>query len=415
MNLLTRPLAALLLLATTGLAQFPGAGGDYGGLLEGPTNSPDDSGILTVQLRDSGMATIRLIWQGQVYPIKATFDTDGNLIRKVKKKNVTTDTEMDLVCVLDAGGRNIGGVLNDPTALGGGFILSGAVPDPALTTQLEPGLRMSFIDPLASPAAPEAGPSPAPDVAEDGFAVVTIGKTARRSTRFVGGLPDSTKFSAGSPLRGAKYALRSGLYSQPRGGGSGGQVLGLGDVSSTTMAPAEGRDPRGISGTAAQLIAGFRWHKKTGIQTRSYPGGIDQRVDLDTVPYARSSDARFMLTGQRLPANATLRMQNGNLGTRAENPGPNPITVNMNISFLGARIVGPNPHKVKISVNPLTAKFAGSFKHPDTEELMRFKGAFRSFFGVVPGEGRGNFLSRGSGRSPDPAEARSGSVRISVN
>lgn len=420
----TRLLTVLLGFSLLGLvpqisAQLPlGAGGNYGGILEAGSD-PDDSGILTVGLLDSGASTIRLVWQGQVYPLKARFDANGQVTRNFVKKNDDTDTELSLVCVLDAGSRTIGGVLVDPTASGGGFALSGQPPDTAALAQLPAGLRVAFIEPGGTMAAPEQGFAPA-EIEEDGFAVVTVGKTSRRSTRFVGALPDSTKYSAGSPARGLQYALRAGLYSQGKRG-SGGQLLGLGDVSGSSTAPAEGRDPRGGGGTVAQLIAALRWHKRnsTRINTNSFPGGLDQRVELDTVGYSRNRDTRFMLTGQSLPANATMRMTEGNLGTRAGDPGPNPITVDLNLTFLGARIVGPNPHRVKITMNPLTARFSGSFKHPDTEERMQFKGAFRSFIGVVPGEGRGNFLSFGPlvprGTPRDPADAKSGSVRITVN
>ncbi len=407
---------------------FPGAGGDYGGLLEADAGGdPDNSGILTVGLRDSGAATLKLVWKGQVYSLKAPFNAAGVLSRKLTKKATTDGTELDLFCALNADTRTISGTLTDPTADAGaslarGFALSGAVPDPLVTEQLTPGLRMAFIDPTAPAAAPENGATPT-TISEDGFSLVTVGRTARRSSRFVGNLPDATKYSAGSPIRGAKYALRAGLYSQKKLG-SGGQFLGSGDVAATSAASAEARDTRGISGSAASLIAAFRWHKKKGgtggIATKSYPGGLDQRVELDTLGYTGGRDLSFVLTGTpNVQRNATLRMNNGNLGTRADVPGPNPITVGLNVTIFGAKIVGANPHKVKLRVNPRTAQFTGSFKHPDTSETMTFRGAFRSFFGVVPGEGRGNFLSSGPtpprGTPRDPAAARSGSVRIVVN
>jgi hypothetical protein len=416
------------------LAQLAlGAGGNYGGILEADSSGdPDNSGILTVVLRDSGAATIKLFWQGQAYPIKARFGSNNQVLKSFAKKNDTAGTELSLFCDLNPDTRTINGFLSDPTATSGGnFSLSGEPPNTADLAQLPSGLRMAFIDPTAPIALPESGAAPA-QINEDGFALVTVANTSRRSTRFVGSLPDATKYSAGSPARGAQYALRAGLYSQ-KARGSGGQLLGSGDVSGSSSALSEARDPRGLGGTAAQLVAALRWHKKKAgqINTTSFPNGLDQRVNLDTVRYNRDRDlTRVLLTG---PSNATqgnarLRMTNGNLGSNAEAPGPNPVNVALNVTIFGAKVVGTvvdgvvmpdNRHRVKMSVNPLSAKFSGSFKHPDTGETMKFKGSFRSFVDVVPGEGRGNFLSLGPqvprGTPRDPADAQSGSVRITVN
>lgn len=393
---------ALFVLSSISHAQFDrGTGGNYGGLLESSAD-PDDSGILTVVLRDSGASTIKLFWQGQVYSFAQRFDADGNLVRQIKKKGVTDDSVMDLVCVLNPSGRRIGGILTDDTATSSSsFSLNGDQPQPDI---IEPGMRVSFIEPTSTDP-----------IKEDGFTVVTVGKTSKRATRFVGNLPDGTPYSAGSVLRGTEYALRAGLYAQKKPG-SGGQLLGLGEVDAS--AASEAHAPRG---GVAQLLAAFRWHKKRNLaRNTAYPDGIDQRLNVNARGYSRGRDLSLVLTGQSGPRNATLRMTNGNLGTRADGgtPGPNPLTVGVNVTIFGAKIVSDNPHKVKLAVNPLTARFNGSFRHPDTNEVMKFRGAFSSFDGVNPGSGRGNFLSRGPvvrGVPADPANARSGSVRIETN
>jgi len=395
-------LLALLALSMTSPAQLgPGVGGNYGSVLTaGINDDPDDSGILSVALRDSGTSSIKLFWQGQVYAFKAKFDADGNLVRKLRKKGVTDGTELDLICVLNPSNRRIGGVLSDPTANGSSFALNGDLPQPEI---IEPGMRVSFIEPDSSDP-----------IKEDGFTIVTVGKSGSRATRFVGNLPDGTPYSAGSVLRGTEYALRAGLYSQSKPG-SGGQLLGLGEIDGSDAAP-EGRAPRG---GVAQLLAAFRWHKKRNLaRNTAYPNGIDQRLNVNARGYSRARDLSLVLTGVSGPRNATLNMSNGNLGTRAGTPGPNPLSVGVNVTIFGAKIVGDNPHKVKLAVSPLTARFSGSFRHPDTNEVMKFRGAFSSFSGVTPGAGRGNFLSRGPitrGVPPDPANAMGGSVRIDVN
>ena len=163
-------------------------------------------------------------------------------------------------------------------------------------------------------------------------------------------------------------------------------------------------------------MASFRWHKKNGLpRSTSYPGGIDQRVKVEPVRYSRDNDLSFVLTGERRnPRNATLQFTNGNLGTDAGNPGPNPLSVPVSVNPFGVKILAPNDFKVHMSMNPLTARFSGNFRHPDTGEKIQFSGAMRSADGIVLGEGRGNFLSRGAGPR-DPNSAMSGSVRLTLD
>lgn len=381
---------------------FPGGGGNYGGTIPATSlGDPNDSGILTVILQDTGAASLKLVWQGQTYVFKQPFEGDsssGMLARDIPKKNPkTAGTKLSLFCALDPDTRKITGVVTDSEATSNGtFELSGQLPDPAVTAQLDPGLRTAFFD----------GDSSIPG---DGFAVVTVSKTKSRSSRVVGGLPDNEKYSTGSPLRGANYALRGGLYAQ-KNLGSGGQVLGDATASSTdTFARSEeGNTPRG--GGLASLLAALRWHKNAGVVgTRSYPGAFKKDFNLDTIPYARNRDARYILTGGHEPllSNARIKITSGNLSA------PNdPVTADLSVTFLGGRVVGPNPHKIHLNMIPFVARFTGNFRHPDTGEKIKFNGGFRSFFGVTPGEGRGNFLSRPDRN--DPAQSASGSVRIVI-
>lgn len=395
---------------------FAGGSGDYGGTIEDSTGlAPDNSGIVTVALRESGAFSATLVWQQQQYKLKGLVNptTAQYTVDLPKKLPTTLGTKLTVSLTVTVNTLTIDGTLTDPdggTPVTASFQLSGQPPDPAI--QLDPGQRMAFIDPTAVAAAPEAGAAnvpPAPTVSEDGYALVTIANVARRSSRFVGRLPDSQGYMTGSPLRGSQYALRSGLYPQPKTG-AGGQLLGRGDISSAI--PKEGSSPQAI-GTQAALIAALNWHKKPGLKVNtSYPSAFQQRVNLDTIQYTRDRDMSRVLTGvARSTANATMRLTRGNLAA----PDHDPIKVDMNVSIFGIKIIGANPYKVSIKVSPLAGTFTGSFQHPDSGEKKRvgFKGSFRSFFGVVPGEGRGNFLSTPS--RDDPSQNKAGSVRITIN
>ena len=396
---------------------FPGSGGNYGGIIEASSSGdPNNSGILIVVMGDSGAASISLVWQGQTYKLKGAFtgdSTNGQFTKDlVKKAPQTEGTNLTLICNLDPSSRTITGVVSDPEASsGGGFSLDGNVAEPSLAAQLDPGLRMAFIDDPVAPAAPEdpQRASAVPPATGTGFAVVTLGKSLRTKTNHtVGHLSDDQPYMAGSPLRGASYALRSGLYSHGRGKAPGGQVLGNGDVNAGSGAPSENGAvaPRSLAG----LIAALRWHKNPDLSASAYRGGFDGRVSLDTIPYTRSGDVRFVLTGAHSNFfNASLILSGANF--------PNNIVVKMNLTIFGAIIAGANPNGVRISVQPSAAKFHGSFRpDPASRERIFFHGALRSSTGVqpnvVPGEGKGSFLRLDRN---DPDNSVSGKVSIKTN
>lgn len=413
-----KTLLALLLTLTLGHAHgvpsFPGAGGNYGGTIDADsTGDPNNSGILTVVMNEFGSASLSLVWQGQTYKLKGAFTGDfvagGQLNRTniVKKTPQTPGTKLSLFCNLDPSSRTIGGVVSDPEASsGGGFIIDGNPPDSGLVAQLDPGLRMAFIDDAVAPApreGPQRGGFALPPTTGTGFTIVTIGTSGKRANRSVGRLADAQPYSAGSPLRNRSYALRGGLYPQPPGQPSGGQILGNSTPGSMAAAEGSTEAPRSL----ASLIAALRWHKRPNLSNaRSYPGGFDGRVNLDTIPYTRGRDLRFLLTGVAADfANASLVLSGGNIGPD--------ITVKLNLTIFGARIAGPNPNAVALNAKPFLARFNGSFRHPGNGERVKFNGAFRSATGappnVVPGEGKGTFL--GIDRN-DPANSQSGKVRI---
>lgn len=394
---------------------FPGAGSNYGGTIDADASSdPNNSGILTVVMNDKGAASLVLVWQGQTYRLKGLFTGDstfGQFNTDIPKKTPQTPgTNLSLACNLDPNTRTITGVVSDPEATGGGgFSLDGNVPDPALVAQLDPGLRMAFVDDAVAPA-PREGPQRSsfglPPLTGTGFAVVSVGKSSKRSNKTVGRLADDQPYSAGSPLRSRSYALRSGLYSQGKGQASGGQVLGNSNLSTSAL-PESGQAPRSL----ASFIAALRWHKRPNLpNANAFPAGFDGRVNLDTLPYNRNADVRFVLRGERINfSNASLILSGGRLG--------GDITVKLNLTAFGAKIIGPNPNKVTLSAQPLAAKFMGTFRpDPAQRETVQFHGALRSSTGVVPnvvpGEGKGSFLQLDRN---DPNNSQSGKVRIKAS
>ncbi len=391
-------IAAILFSLTSGEAPaataiFLGGGGNYGGTIDAPdAGDPNNSGIATVVLLDTGKATAQLVWQSLTYRFKGSFEpgataTEGALAKTLRKKGVD-GVELVLTFALHTDTRTIDGTLAE-RPVGGSptltttFTLSGEVPDPALSAQLAPGIRTSFIDPISGGAG-----APIPG---DGFSVISLGSTAKRSGRFVGRLPDfEAAFSAGSPLRKATYAVRSGIYKRTAARPPGGQLLGRATVGDS-------------GGSVADMLAELRWHKNQNATTTAYPNAFDNRVFLDAREYP--SGQRLAPIGlQNIRNNATIRFRDGNVGAD--------ISVPFTMNFLGAFFQAPNGNRIKVSMNPRAGRFSGTFTHPGTGERTRFAGALQAAFGVVPGDGRGSFLSRNRN---DASQSRSGSVRITVN
>lgn len=414
---------------------FPGAGGDYGGAIEAEDSTPDAeiaaaSGAARVILSNAGSATVNLVWRNQTYAFKSRFLRDapgdeihGTLSRTVARKGREggeTPESLQIVLKLTADVRKIDGTLTEQPEGGSPgspveFALSGAVADPLLLQQLEPGIRTSFINPpsTTTPSEAAAGMSSEPPVEAEGFAVISLGNTNRRNGRFIGRLPDNEKFSSGSPLRSTSYVVRSPLYKGGARVTPGGQVLGNATAAASSMAPHE---TRGISGTAADLLAALRWHKRRqhpgSPPYNAYSGGFDHRLQLDGREYRfpAGADRRLVpiglnTSGPRSEANATITMTNGNFDGVVQVP--------VNITIFGVRILSPNPIGLKMAVNARKGQFSGSFKHPAHPPGARrvaFSGAFQSPQGFTPGEGRGNFLSVPDRN--DASKSRSGTVQV---
>jgi hypothetical protein len=402
--------AALCLAVSTqnALGAVSDAAGNYGGIIE-DTNSAffSASGSATIVLSKSGAVSGALIWQGERYSFKGTFPSAGPLEISVPKRTAEGIT-LQLALTLDDANKLIAGTLQELAQGSPGtplpFELSGASPDPTLSPHLE-GLRVAFIDPpnAAAPtiAAEEELVEAAADVPGDGFSLIRVAKVASRAGRFVGRLPDfDGAYSAGSPLRGQKYAIFSRLYRQKKSSRAkpkfGGQLSGLATVSANEAEP-------------PSVTSSFRWGKKPNNAALAYQDGFQFSLFVPGVVYPKLRAGELLPIGPEgvRQFNSTIRFRRGNLGEAND-----PLQAALKFTFFSTKVVGANPHKVRLRVNPLAATFGGSFIHPDTGEKMKFSGAFQSRFGVIPGEGRGSF--RGS-VSKDTDKVESGSVRITVN
>lgn len=415
-------------------AGTPDAAGNYGGVLEPQSGDPlSNSGLIQLQLSKAGVMSGVMIWQGVRYPFKGVIRDGEPFSKAFNKKLSSLPTELRVFLSLSTFSRFIDGTLAE-TASGSqvaavNISLSGAPADPTLIDKLQPGLRISFIDPPnpsnegeeVSPALNSITPLGAPvgEIPGDGFVHVRISKSKKRATRMVGRLPDARGvFTAGSPLRGANYAIFSSLYKKKRL--QGGQLFGNAGVSE--------------AGQSVDLTSTFRWGKDVEVDSTFYPGAFDLSFQLNAVSYPKlkhgalvpllpqsslllAAAQPFGIAAEPTRAiNARMIFRRGNLSVLDEFAVPQPFfKQDIKITPFQTRMVGDNPHQVRLHVDAFSGRFRGSFMHPNLGVRTRFRGAFQAAVLFTPGQGRGHFRQpSGPGIIPLlPQE--SGAVRINPN
>jgi hypothetical protein len=432
-NTLRCYLASIVLVTCGGVfaeaGSLNGTAGNYGGLIEpDPVNPPGNSGLVQLQLNETGFMSGVLIWQGQRYPFKGELTQTKPFTKTFVKKLSSLPGEVTLFLSQSAPIRVITGNLTDHT---GGVIftlplnLTGAPPDPVLVEKLRPGLRISFIDPPnpttegeeAAATISELGPSIA-EIPGDGFVHVRISKSKKRASRLIGKLPDAEGvFTAGSPLRGTGYTVFSSLYRKFRR--QGGQLFGDANVVDVGDQPPD-------------FTSSLRWGKDANPNTAYYPSAINQLITLNAVPYPKlkpgdlvpllPQSSTLTLTPLGIGTepihsiNARILFRRGNISIPDGAGGFNRFfKQNIKMNPFHTQVVGDNPYHVKIQVDAFSGRFHGSFIHPRLDAKTRFRGAFQAAVLLTPGQGRGHFRPpSGPGIIPLIEPMESGGVRINV-
>jgi hypothetical protein len=138
--------------AVSQAGSFIGAAGNYGGVIDpGSEGDPANSGLVQIQLKETGSFSGAFIWQNQRYAVKGRLDDSGTFSRTFAKKATETEAQLTFSFTLSTATLSISGELKDePTGASPiviQFELTGAPSDSALAIQLQPGTRISFIDP----------------------------------------------------------------------------------------------------------------------------------------------------------------------------------------------------------------------------------------------------------------------------
>ena len=381
-------------LALAAHADFPGAAGNYGGLIQTADANFLTAGALTILLEDSGQFTAKLTWEGDKYSFKGHFDPTAATFTRDFAKLGETGTTLALALLLDAGNRAVTGTLDEKiggsSTLTANLSLSGAPPDTAAGNAYAGTTSTTFINPPGYGNTPQA-------ILGDGFTIVRVGQSAHRPGRFVGRLPDAEPYSGGSVLRGTDFTLYSSLYRKlNRAGG-----LAFGQVSAADL---------------ASLNSVILWAKRAGADPKYYDQGFATGFGIVGQAYPGDIPGGIPPIGiQPGPVAATITFADGNLGEY--NPG-NPVTFTapIRINAFRVKVFTPNVYQVQLTTDAAAATFEGTFVHPISGKLTPFRGGFKSASGNTPGEGRGSFKGSLAPGDTDPAHFRmSGSVRITVD
>jgi uncharacterized delta-60 repeat protein len=345
--------------------------GQYFGVL----SQVEGTGKLSVELGVSGAFSLLLTWLGEDYAVKGRIESDGSFQAVLTGKGMESGALLLLQLQYDPASGQIDAQLTD-SVVGGPFTFPaplGGETDEALSV-VSNTLYTTTIDVPENAALPENAEAASGFTAYrgSGFASVKIAKN--RSARFIGQMPDTAKFSAGSPVARRTYAFYSALYRVKRGA--------LGSVSGNATLQSD-FELRGDS---------LRWQRDADSRDNIFSGSFSTPAFLNGDRYTPPTRGQLLQIGLELLAGA---FSNANLDMTLGGLNPD---VRQALKFIpgSVRVVGENPSKVKLKISPKTGTFSGSFLHDASNATTKFSGIFiTSPFQIR--EGRGSFRGVGAG------------------
>lgn len=328
------------------------------------------NGQMNMQITQSGAFSLLLTWLGMDYELKGRFDSDRSFVAALPRKGVEQNALLVLKLQFDPLTGEVQAELTD-SVLGGPFAFSAlrsgegdeavdAVVGQLYTTTID-------VPTMALPEGAEAGASGfAGKFAGSGFATVKIARN--RSARFVGQMPDTAKFSAGSPVSRRTYALYSALYRARTGA--------LGSVSGRAS----------LQSNFELRSSSLTWQRAADSRDAIFNGAFNTPAFLTGDRYTPPTRGQLMQIGLELLSgsfsNAKASMTLGGLAPELQQA--------LKFTPGSVRVVGENPSAMKLRISPRTGTFSGAFTHNVSQELTKFSGVFiTSPFAIK--EGRGSF------------------------
>jgi uncharacterized delta-60 repeat protein len=346
--------------------------GEYFGVL----SQTEGTGKLNLELSPSGAFSLLLTWLGQDYALKGRLGSAGSFQTGLRRKSADAGGLLLLQLQYNPLSGQVEVQLTD-SVIGGPFAFAaplGGEADEAVDA-VRNTLYTTTIDvPDSGSALPEGAAAASGFAAYrgSGFASVKIAKN--RSARFVGQMPDTAKFSAGSPVSRRTYAFYSALYRVKRGA--------LGSVSGQTT----------LQSDFELRSDSLTWQRQADNRDTIFNGAFTTPAFLNGDRYTPPTRGQLLQIGLELTAgtfsNANLNMTLGGLAPE----------FSQKVKFIpgSVRVVGENPSAVKLRISPTTGTFSGSFTHDVSQAATKFSGIFiTSPFQIR--EGRGGFRGVGAG------------------
>lgn len=293
------------------------------------------SGLITLALQKTGKFTGKLVLDTGTYTLKGALTASGDFVGQAGQSAVPLELHLN-----PSANASIPAAITITGSTNGGAFAAYHTAYNKIVPRPEAGPYTVLLTPAVS------GDSVPQGV---GMGHLTVGKTG--TAKFIGRLGDGTTFSCSYPLVGdGSGGIQSAFYSRAIYAKKG-LLAG----------------PIGYHATATSDVASMAtWMKPQQSKGSYYVGGFTSGLDLKGQRYVKPVRSMALNLAAGL-GNGSVIFSGGGLSA--------PITESVTLSTTNKLTVdGGNPSKVKLSVNAATGDVSGSFLHPLTNKVVKFKG-----------------------------------------
>ena len=307
--------------------------GAYSGLIGDPAGTHDARGLLRLQLDRFGRFSGQLFFAGKNHAILGRFNLDGKAAVKIPRDNSTT---LNLKLDLNGEGGEIAGTVSDGTA----------TIDLAIVPARQSGTALAALAGRYTVSFPADRANSDPGVPKgDGYGVMLVDKKGRAT--LAGTLADGTAFSRGGWIaENGRLPFYAPLY-RSRGALSG--------VVTFSDAP------------LSDLAGPLRWTKPRRARDAWFPQGFDTTLESAGARYTPPAAGQPVLAVSSANPNAQLVLNAGDFDGEIVQPAL--LTIGNVVSISTPAIPG-----LAVSINANSGILKGTFKHPATGALTKFRG-----------------------------------------
>jgi uncharacterized repeat protein (TIGR03803 family) len=322
------------------------AGTLVGGVSDGSLN-PAGNGRITVTIKPDGTMRCGLNWPFVTSTsfVSTPISRDVAQLSFSKKRGAVTIGQVFVTFRFDPANERVYGEVLDGGTTASFDLNTGVEDDPNAPTP-DPGLYETYLEADATSIFRGLGGHMMIKTTRDP-------KTdkGRRKATFSGRLPDGTPFSTTAELRRGVYEIFQPLYRDSKGRGPGGFLAGTLEF-----------DAPETPGPVVQVRGTLRWSRGPALPgtTLIEPDGIAETLTVAAVSHfnaSRTQQPDWVVLSVGQEPNAEVQISGGDL--------PADFVANLTIDALGRAKVSNPALKLKLTFRKTTARFFGSFTHPD--------------------------------------------------